>query len=458
MKIVVCLRQGLDGELGPFDACAYEQALQVAGGEVTLLSMGPASVADFLQKLTRLGAKKAVLLQDKGLAGADTLATAYALSLALQKLQPDLVLCGRQTLVGDTGQTPPMVAQLCGYSLITNAMQVTAGDRLTCMTREEGEQTVSYPALCTVERTCTLRLPGLRSRPAEVEVWDAAAMGADLCRCGLTGSPTRVLETHENEAGRRRCRYIGKEELQAVIAAGLTKNRQIADTDAVATPLANVWAVGESVVPYARRVGRAVTLIDRLSAEEIAAKIEAQQPDAVLWGCDPWSKRTAALVAARLGLGLCADCTGLDSDGESLYMIRPALSGSVIAKIKSFTRPAMATVRTEDAKGADILVAAGYGTAKSLDKVVAFTDEIGGELAATRRMVDEGLLPYDCQVGLTGRTVAPPVYIAVGVSGAVHHIVGMQRAGTVIAINPDPKAPIFDYADYGIVASAEDVL
>ena len=72
-------------------------------------------------------------------------------------------------------------------------------------------------------------------------------------------------------------------------------------------------------------------------------------------------------------------------------------------------------------------------------------------------MVDNDYLPYDLQVGLTGKTVAPAVYIAVGISGAVHHIVGMQRSNTVIAINPDKDAPIFDYADYGIVANIEDI-
>ena len=66
-------------------------------------------------------------------------------------------------------------------------------------------------------------------------------------------------------------------------------------------------------------------------------------------------------------------------------------------------------------------------------------------------MVDNGVLPYAMQVGLTGKTVSPPVYIAVGVSGAVHHIAGMERSGTVIAINPDKNAPIFQYADYGIL-------
>ena len=72
--------------------------------------------------------------------------------------------------------------------------------------------------------------------------------------------------------------------------------------------------------------------------------------------------------------------------------------------------------------------------------------------------MDLDLLPYDCQVGLTGKTVNPAVYLAIGISGAVHHLAGMKQSGTVIAVNPDPEAPIFDYADYGIVGTAEEVL
>ena len=132
-------------------------------------------------------------------------------------------------------------------------------------------------------------------------------------------------------------------------------------------------------------------------------------------------------------------------------MYRPALSGSVIAKIKSLTRPAMATVCTESGSCADIIVTAGYGARFSMDKVRQLADSLGAELCATRKMVDNGYAPYSAQVGLTGRTVSPAVYIAIGVSGAVHHIVGMQRSGTVIAIAPDKDSPIFDYADYGIL-------
>ena len=116
----------------------------------------------------------------------------------------------------------------------------------------------------------------------------------------------------------------------------------------------------------------------------------------------------------------------------------------------------MATVRTT-VNGADIMIAAGYGARDDLDKIRAFAEKYSAELVTTRKAVDNDILPYNLQVGLTGKTVSPPVYIAVGVSGAVHHIAGMQKSGTIIAINPDKNAPIFDYADYGIIETAENL-
>ena len=93
-----------------------------------------------------------------------------------------------------------------------------------------------------------------------------------------------------------------------------------------------------------------------------------------------------------------------------------------------------------------------------MEKAKAFAERMGASTATSRKMVDNNLMPYPMQVGLTGKTVSPPVYIAIGISGAVHHIAGMERSGVAIAINPDKDAPIFDYADFGIVANAEDIL
>lgn len=455
MKIVVCVRQGLDGELGPFDACAYEAALRIEGADITLLSMGNVDVGGFLQRLTRLGAKRAVLLSDPAFAGSDTLATAYALSGAIKKLEPDLVLCGRQTMVGDTAQTGPILSVLSGCSLITNVMSIDSIEnrKVFCFTRDEGRVGAKLPALLTIERINTLRLPRLRSKMGELEIWNAADICADTERCGLKGSPTRVVKSFENRSGKRKCEFITIDRLYSVIDEAKIKNVSVvADTDEKNTEkLSKVCIVGRDPLGSAKTVAENIVEIPIADADEIIHRIREIAPSAVLWGSDTISKRLAAIVAARMTLGLCADCTLLECEKGELMMYRPALSGSVIAKIKSLTHPAMATVRTENETARDIIVTAGFGVKDKMQDVKQFAEKIGAELCGTRKLVDNGYAPYETQVGLTGKTVSPPVYIAIGVSGAVHHIAGMQRSGTVIAINPDKDAPIFEYADYGVI-------
>ena len=457
MKILVCIRQGLDGEINPFDACAYEEALRVKNAEVTIISMGPLTAKDFLLKLTRLGAERAILLSDKAFAGADTIATAYTLSLAVKKIQPDLIFCGRQTLVGDTAQTGPMLSVYADTSLITNVMSIDEiGDSITCTTRDMGTKTATLPALITIERINNLRLPSIMSKLGNVEVWSAEDIGADINKCGLLGSPTRVLKTYENYSGKRKCKFITKDQLNSVIKESLAKNREkIVAEGNNGERLEKVFVVGKDPLDFAKTVSDDITVLEKTDFYTIAKEITAHKPNAVLWASDTWSKETAAKVAAMLNLGLCADCTTLETDKEQLIMYSPALSGSIIDKIVSQRKPAMATVRTAKSCG-DIVVTAGFGAKDSLERIKTFAEKIGADMAATRKAVDNNILPYSLQVGLTGKTVSPCVYIAIGVSGAVHHIVGMQAAGTVIAINPDKDAPIFDYADYGILANIED--
>jgi len=454
MKIVVCIRLGTDGEPGPFDACAYEAALRVEDAEIMLLSMAGETAKDSLLRLTRLGATRAVLLSDKAFAGADTLATAKTLSAALQRLSPDLVICGRQTLIGDTAQTGPMLSVLGGYSLITNVMSIDSLDSgITCTTRTEGVQNAAYPALITVERINTLRFPRLRSRMGELEIWNAADLGLTAADCGLSASPTRVLKTFENQTGKRKCQKITVDELPAVVARSLEKFHAVGSPQTNSPEqLKRLCVIGEAPMEFARSVGNDITVIPLSDANTVAERIKALDPSAVLWGSDAASKRIAAQVAAMLSLGLCADCTRLEAESGELMMYRPALSGSTIAKIKSTTRPAMATVRTVSTGTADVVVGLGFGVRNDLDRAKAFAKQWNADVVASRKLVDSGYLPYEAQLGLTGKTLSPPVYVALGISGAVHHVVGMQNASTVIAINPDPNAPIFDYADYGIVA------
>jgi electron transfer flavoprotein alpha subunit len=460
MKIVVCIRQLSNGEINPFDACAYEAALRIDGAEITLLSMGPPKVADFLTNLTRLGAKRAVLLCDDHFAGADTLATAYTLSLAIEMLDPDLIFCGRQTVDGDTGQVGPELAVMTGRSLVTNVMQLSVSEHsVTCTDRSGKTVCADYPALLTLERINRLRLPRLRSTLGETVVRDAAALGADESRCGLKGSPTRVIKTFENDQDRRKCTFIKANELSDVIDSALKNGRQAPQTSPSSKErLRGVWTVGDAPLDMAKTISDDIATIEMDTPKALAKLIAEKKPTAVLWGDDPVSKAVAPQVAALLRVGLCADCTRLETDSQTLFMYRPAFSGNVIAKIRSLTLPQMATVRTVSSDGSSIVVGIGAGAKDCMQQATALAERLGADTAASRVMVDNDYMPYEKQVGLTGKTVSPDVYLALGISGAVHHIAGIRSSGTVIAVNRDPDAPIFKYADYGVIDDIESIL
>ncbi|MBR4173180.1 MAG: electron transfer flavoprotein subunit beta, partial [Clostridia bacterium] len=156
MKILVCAKV-IDGELNPFDESAIECALTLAN-DVTVISMGPPSCENVLKPLTRLGVK-AILICDNIYAGSDTLATAYILAEAIKKEKYDLILCGRQSIDGDTAQVGPMLSQMLGISLITNALSVKVkGKNVSAKTRI-GDEKANLPSLVTVERGYILRFP-----------------------------------------------------------------------------------------------------------------------------------------------------------------------------------------------------------------------------------------------------------------------------------------------------------
>lgn len=457
MKIVVCVKQSADGEINPFDASAYETALGIDGAEITLLSMGPEKTVPFLESLTRLGAESAVLLCDRAFAGADTLATSYALSLAIKRLNPDYVFCGRQSVDGDTGQVGPSLAVRLGFSLVTNVMSLKNTENgLSYTDRSENGGNISAPAVITLEKSRKLRLPSIRSRARAVNLLMAADINADISLCGFKGSPTRVLKTFQNESDRRNCKFISADKLMQAIDEGLKRGKRKSEPTESKNKLKNVWCIGSAPLEFAKTVGENITVAEPDTPENTVAKIRAGQPDAVLWGSDIKSKALAPQVAALLKTGLCADCTALETDGETLYMYRPACSGNIIAKIKCETKPPMATVRTAEEEQKKIIIGIGYGAREHIAELRAFAEKINAGIAATRKMVDSDYLPYELQVGLTGKTVSPDVYIAIGISGAVHHIAGIKQSGTIIAINSDMDAPIFKYADFGITADAGD--
>ena len=446
----------VDGEINPFDASAVEHALTL-GGEVAVVSMGPKPWVDVLQPLTRLGVSRVLLLSDPAFAGSDTLATATVLKAALDTVKPDLILCGRKTLDGETAQVGPCLAGLFGLPVLTGVFSFAVrGNEITAKT-SLGDETVSLPAVLTVERTEQLRLPSLFSRAGEVEVWDNERLGVDPCKCGLAGSPTRVLETFESVKGERSCKKISPAELVPLLRSLLQTEKRVRTVAESETKLPNAWAVGKEVLPAARAIAKTVTLIENDDPAAVAEKAKAERPEVILWNADARGRRNAPIVQALLGTGLCADCTDLATDGEKLYMIRPAKGGNITAKIRCGVLPQMATIRTVDGSSGDLIVSAGRGVADDIERVRELARLLGGEFGASRALVDLGRADYPEQVGLTGRMVAPKVYLAIGISGAVQHAVGFRDADTVIAVNPDEGAPIFGCADYGIVTTFEEL-
>ncbi len=227
----------------------------------------------------------------------------------------------------------------------------------------------------------------------------------------------------------------------------------------------------------------------------LADAIRAHDPYAVLIPSTANGRDLAPRVAARLNIGLTGDVIGLEIDAEKrLVQLKPAFGGNLIAPILTKTRPAMATIRpgilssavpdpsrkaaleklpldTVPAPRARVLVqetsasvgieldnapvvvavGMGIGAPENLPIVRELAATLKAPLAATRKVVDAGWLPRQAQIGITGRSIAPRMYVAIGLSGKFNHVVGMQRAGLVLAINNNPEAEIFKQADFGIV-------
>ena len=202
------IREGVDSVINPFDLYAVEEGLRLKeqyGGMVTVLSMGPPQVVDTLRQALSLGADNAVLLSDIGFAGADTLATSYALARGVRKIGSfDLIVCGRQAVDGDTAHVGPSLAERLGVGHVSCVMRICeiADGNMTVerMTERGIEQIkLSLPGLITVAKGINEpRPPSLKGKIAaersDITVWSAEDIAADTNRIGLKGSPTRVVK------------------------------------------------------------------------------------------------------------------------------------------------------------------------------------------------------------------------------------------------------------------------
>ncbi|PLX68915.1 MAG: electron transfer flavoprotein subunit alpha [Denitrovibrio sp.] len=252
----------------------------------------------------------------------------------------------------------------------------------------------------------------------------------------------------------------------------------------------NVYIIDEPVFKFYRT---------QAYHEAMCGLIEKYRPEIILMGATGMGRDLAGAVATEVATGLTADCTGLDIDDKrNLMQTRPAFGGNIMATIMCDKhRPQMSTVRPQvmdmpeinesntgeiiressivkeesifskvleiitdkksgdddDIAGAEIIVSGGRGMMNqdNFKILQELADEIGATVGASRSAVDAGWKPHSKQVGQTGTTVRPRIYVACGISGAIQHLVGMQDSDVVIAINRDKEAPIFEVATYGIV-------
>ena len=575
-------REGVPNEVNPYDALGVSLAARLkaevgGGAEVVAVSMGPPQASDALVRAMALGADRAVHLNDRAFAGADTLATARALSAALRRERPDLIICGRVSADAETAQVGPEIAEMMDIPQITAAtaleiLENGAAIRATRLT-DEGYQILEcdLPALVTVtdgaaEETFPRRDRVRAARDMPIETLTAADLAVEASQIGAAGSPTSVESVFALDAPERAgvvIRDAPPGEAVARLMEFLEARGALDDSPSAererdargpripADGRRAIWTLAEfmggEVRPVAlellgasRRLARelgatveavvigeadaervraltaygadAVLVSDdprlaeydtELHAAALAAAIRRRAPFAVLVPSTANGRDLAARVAGRLALGLTGDCVGLEVDAAGrLAQLKPAFGGGVVAPIVSSTLPNMATVRPgvlapcapdwsvepvvsrldtpdlpqsrvrvartvsdESSEGAALegarrVVTAGKGIGgrENLPPVRELAAALGASIGATRDVADAGWLPRQSQIGVSGKAVAPELYVAIGVRGPFNHTAGIRRAGTVVCVNSSARAAIFRAADFGIVADWRDVV
>jgi electron transfer flavoprotein alpha subunit len=289
--------------------------------------------------------------------------------------------------------------------------------------------------------------------------------------------------------------------LQPTAAELLTKARELGDVTAVALgagarAAADVLGKHGAKTVYVNEDKAFDEFLAEPAADALEAVNKSESPDLILFAFSSDSRDVAGRFAARTGIGVISNASDVESSGDGFAVRVPYFGGAKVATMRANARPAIILVRPKsfeaseaggsaEVKDLALAVADGSRRARVVDRVVEASEKVkledakvvvsggrgmggpdnfplledlatalGGAVGASRAVVDAGWVPYSMQVGQTGKSVRPGVYIAVGISGAMQHTVGMKASKVIIAINKDPEAPIMKMADLGVVGDA----
>ncbi|PVU76844.1 electron transfer flavoprotein subunit alpha [Sulfolobus islandicus] len=569
------VREGVPAVINPPDLHAIEEAVRLKeryGAKTIVITMGPPQADSALREALAMGIDEAYLISDRAMAGADTWATSYTVSKAVQKLGgADLILFGRRAVDGETEQVGPQTGKWLGLPVIGYVSEIKKLEKdkiIVTRTTEFDEEVIEAPiptVLTMLEVANKPRQPDIlsliKAKTAKITVWNKDDIKAEPDKIGLAGSPTKVIKVQPPPKTRKAEIIDGRKDIEKAakwfldkIFESLKEDESTLKEYVKPKPKVKVngeiWVyidhIGEKpnrasfeIMGEARRIadlmdtslsavivgGEATkSLIDEtfeygadkvyfvetkgfdrydneVYTRALATVIKKYKPEAVFFPGTKNTRELASTTAIEVNTGLIADCTNFDVDDKGVLLsTRPDFGGKEMSTIICPKhRPVMVTVRAgvfmplprvPGRKGelvreeiddlftrlkvldyrviekrnilaeADIVVGVGRGirSPENIKMAEELASLLGGVVGVSKPLADMGWYPKERQVGQTGTTIRPKVYIALGVSGAVQHLVGILSSRKIGAINLDPSAPIFENCDFGVVGDIFEIV